>query len=197
MAHFQMSVLPIALISASLALPAGLVGAQAVSPNVKRLSVAADPLKNAVLIGRVAAGGMIFQLELEGSEAMWMQMGTPPAWGAHQPGADERFHMELKLSDPKSKTRIPYAKITFEAQNADSGKSMSLPLPPMWGSSGLHYSANSALLGDGIYAATVTVDVPTFQRELKDKDLWSKPVGAKFHFKLKNGKLIEVSKPNS
>lgn len=70
---------------------------------------------------------------------------------------------------------------------------MTLPLVPMWGSSGLHYSANSALLGNGRYAATVTVDVPTFQRELKDKDLWSKPVSAKFHFKLKDGRLTEVS----
>jgi hypothetical protein len=39
----------------------------------------------------------------------------------------------------------------------------------------------------------VTVAVPTFQRELKDKDLWSKPITAKYHFKLKDGKLIEVS----
>ena len=65
----------------------------------------------------------------------------------------------------------------------------------MWISSGLHYSANSALLGDGVYDATVQVDVPTFQRELKDKDLWSKPVLANFHFKLINGKLTEVSAP--
>ena len=63
----------------------------------------------------------------------------------------------------------------------------------MWGSSGLHYSDNSALLGDGTYAATLTVDVPTFQRELKDKDLWPAPVSAKFHFKPKDGKLTEVS----
>jgi uncharacterized protein involved in high-affinity Fe2+ transport len=63
----------------------------------------------------------------------------------------------------------------------------------MWGSSGLHYSANSTLLGNGSYAATVTVAVPTFERELKDKDLWSKPVSAKFHFKLMDGKLTEVS----
>ena len=62
-----------------------------------------------------------------------------------------------------------------------------------WGSSGLHYSANSALLGNGSYLATVTVDTPTFYRELKDKDLWSKPVSAKFHFKLTDGKLTEVS----
>jgi uncharacterized protein involved in high-affinity Fe2+ transport len=78
----------------------------------------------------------------------------------------------------------------------DTGKTMTLPLPPMWGTTGLYYSANSALLGDGNYAATVTVDVPTFGRELKDKDLWSKPVSAKFHFKLKDGKLTEVSAPS-
>ena len=122
-----------------------------------------------------------------------MQMGNPPTWGAHQPTADERYHVELKLTDPKTKTRIPYANISFAATNKDTGKTITLPLPPMWGSSGLHYSANSALLGDGSYAATVTVDVPTFQRELKDKDLWSKPVNARFHFKLANGKLTEVS----
>ena len=53
--------------------------------------------------------------------------------------------------------------------------------------------SNSALLGDGAYDATVKVVVPTFQRELTDKDLWSKPVHANFHFKLMNGKLTEVS----
>lgn len=62
----------------------------------------------------------------------------------------------------------------------------------MSGASGLHYSGNSALLGDGAYASTVTIAVPTFQREVKDKDLWSKPVTATFHFKLKFGKLTEV-----
>ena len=136
---------------------------------------------------------MIFQLELEGSEPMWMQMGNPPVWDAHKPGADERYHVEFKLTDPKSKTRIPYANINFAATNKETGKTITLSLPPMWGSSGLHYSANSALLGDGTYAATVTVDVPTFQRELKDKDLWSKAVSAKFHFRLADGKLTEVS----
>lgn len=164
-------------------------------PKVKTLEVAADPTKNAVLIGRVASGNMILQLELEGSEPMWMQMGTPPVWSAHQPAAGERYHVEMKLSDPKSKTRIPYANVSFAATHKETGKSTALSLPPMWGSSGLHYSANSALLGDGVYAATVTVDVPTFQRELKDKDLWNKPVSARFHFKLKDGKLVEVSEP--
>jgi len=167
--------------------------AQLAEPKVEKLAVAADPLKKAVLVGRVATGNMLFQLELEGSEPMWMQMGNPPTWDAHQPAADERYHVELKLTDPKSKTRIPYANINFAAINKETGKTITLPLPPMWGSSGLHYSANSALLGDGTYAATVTADVPTFQRELKDKDLWSKPVSAKFHFKLAGGKLTEVS----
>lgn len=168
--------------------------AQFAEPKVEKLAVASDPLKKAVLIGRAATGDMIFQLELEGSESMWMQMGNPPTWNAHQPADDERFHVELKLTDPKTKTRIPYANINFAATNKETGKTITLPLPPMWGSSGLHYSANSALLGDGTYAATVTVDVPTFQRELKDKDLWSRPVNAKFHFRLANGKLTEVSK---
>lgn len=167
--------------------------AQLAEPKVQKLAIAADPLKKAVLIGLVATGNMIFQLELEGSEPMWMQMGNPPIWDAHEPAADERYHVELKLSDPKSKTRIAYANINFTAINKASGKTIMLPLPPMWGSSGLHYSANSALLGDGTYEATVTVDVPTFQRELKDKDLWSTPVSAKFHFKLADGKLTEVS----
>jgi uncharacterized protein involved in high-affinity Fe2+ transport len=99
----------------------------------------------------------------------------------------------IEVTDPVTKTRIPYAGVTFAAKLAENGKTMSMALPPMWGSSGLHYSANSALLGDGTYGAVVTVDVPTFQRELKDKELWSSPVSAKFHFKLKDGKLTEVS----
>jgi hypothetical protein len=176
---------------------AGGAAAQLAEPNTKALRAAADPLKKAVLIGRVATGDMIVQLELEGSEPIWMQMGTPPVWGPPTPAADERYHVELKLTDPRSKTRIPYANITFAATNTDTSKTMTLTLPPMWGSRGLHYSANSSLLGDGAYTATVTVDVPTFQRELKDKDLWSKFASAKLHFKLKDGKLTEVSEPRA
>ena len=180
-------------VAVGLLMTAGGAAAQLAEPKVKTLAAVADPLKKAVLIGRVATDNMVLQLELEGSESMWMQMGNPPAWDVHTPGADERYHVEFKLTDPKSKTRIPYASITFAATNKDTGKTMTLPLPPMWGDSGLHYSANSALLGDGTYSATATVDVPTFQRELKDKGLWAKPVSAKFHFRLKDGKLTEVS----
>ncbi len=194
MADFHIKALAAALISVGLTTFGSAASAQSAVPGIKALVPAADPIKNAVLVGRVAAGNMLVQLEIEGAEPMWMQMGNPPVWGAHQPTKDERYHVELKLSDPKTKTRIPYASSTFAAKNVDSGKTMTLPLPPMWGSSGLHYSANSALLGDGVYAATVTVEAPTFQRELKDKDLWPKPVSANFHFKLKDGKLTEVSK---
>ena len=167
--------------------------AQLAEPKIKTLATAANPLEKAILIGRVATGEMVLQLELEGSEAMWKQMGKSSKWGAHTPTANERYHVEFKLDDPKSKTRIPYANITFAATNKDTKKTMNLALAPMWGSSGLHYSANSTLLGNGTYAATVTVAVPTFERELKDKDLWAKPVSAKFHFKLIDGKLTEVS----
>ena len=55
-----------------------------------------------------------------------------------------------------------------------------------------HRSRDGAMNRMG-YAATVTVDTPTFERELKDKDLWAKPVSARFHFRLKDGKVIEVS----
>lgn len=169
--------------------------AQTPDPKVKKLHVAADPLKGAVLVGRATTGNMVFQLEIEGAEAMWMPMGNPPVWGAHQPTADERYHVEFKLTDPRSKTRIPYVAVVFTATNRDNGRTMTLALPPMWGSSGLHYSANSALLGDGTYAATVTVGVPTFQRVLKDKDLWPQPITAAFHYRLHGGKLVEISQP--
>lgn len=172
---------------------AAAASAQAPEPSRKPLAVGADPVKKSVLIGRVTTANMVFQLELEGAEPMWMQMGNPPNWGAHTPAADERYHVEFKLIDPASKTRIPYAAVTFNATNRDNGKTVSLPLAPMWGSSGLHYSANSALAGDGVYAASVTVDVPSFQRELKDKDLWARPANARFHFRLRDGKVVEVS----
>ena len=188
-----MSKLPFAIMTIVCMTIAGSALAQVAEPKVKKLPVAADPMKKPVLIGQRATGNMHFQLELEASEAMWMQMGNPPVWGAHKPSADERFHVEFKLTDPKSKTRIPYANVTFTATNSDTGKDMKLILPPMWGSSGLHYSANSPLLGDGAYWAIVTVDTPTFQRVIEDKELWAKPVSAKFHFRLKEGKVTEVS----
>ena len=163
---------------------AGHALAQADDPQIKKLPIAEDPTQKAVLIGRNVTDNMIIQLEIEGSEAMWMKMGAKGTWGEHHPTAKEKYHVELKLTDPKSKTRIPYVKPVFKAKNMNTGKEMSLVLPPMWGGSGLHYSQNSALLGDGYYQATVTVNVPTFHRELKDKSLWAKPISSKFNFNL-------------
>lgn len=183
------------LLFSGLALAAMPAQGQTLEPKAKPLQKAADPAKDGVPIGKVTTGGMVFELAIEGAEAMWMPMGTPPVWGAHQPTADERYHVEFKLTDPRSKTRISYAEVSFAATNRDSGRTMTVALAPMWGSSGLHYSANSALLGDGVYAAMVSVGVPTFQRELKDKDLWNKPTTAAFHFRLSGGKIVEVTQP--
>ena len=107
----------------------------------------------------------------------------------------ELFHVEVKPIDPKSKTRISYAVVKFTAVNGDSGQKVEGKLHPMWGGSGLHYAMNSGLAGDGAYEATVTVDVPTFARDPKDKDRWMEPTSTKFHFRLAEGKLTEVSEP--
>ena len=185
----------VCVLFAGLALASFAAKAQAPEPRVEQLQSAADPVKDTVLIGTVTTGGMGIQFEIEGAVAMWMQMGSPPSWAAHPPGADERYHIEVKPTDPGSKTRIPYAEVSFAATNRDNGRTMTLALPPMWGSSGLHYAANSALLGDGAYAAVVTVAVPTFHRKLKDKALWDKPTAAAFHFRLRDGKIVEVTQP--
>jgi hypothetical protein len=169
--------------------------AQTTDPKILVLAAPSDPLKDAVLIGRVNSDGLALQLEIEGSEAMWMLMGSPPKWTEHAPTKDERYHVEFKVTDLATKTRLPYAVVTFTAKNMDNGKNVTAVLPAMWGSSGLHYSENSTLAGDGAYAAVVTVAVPSFAREMKDKNLWSKPIIGKFHFKLKDGKVIEVSEP--
>lgn len=167
----------------------------AAGPKVKMLSVAEDATKKTVLVGRAMAEGMIIQFELEPAKGMWMPMGNPPMWMEHKVGAGELFHVEVKPIDPKSKTRVSYADVKFSAVNRGSGKKTEIGLHPMWGGSGLHYAANSGLSGDGTYEATVTVGVPAFARDPKQKDLWNRPATAKFHFKLAGGKLTEVSEP--
>ena len=194
MAHLVRHLLALAFMTA---VPICGAHAQATDPKIVVLAAPKDPAKDAVLIGRAHGDGLSMQLEIEGAEAMWMAMGTPAKWREHAPAKGVLYHVEFKLTDLTTKTRLPYAAITFAATNKDNGKTVRLVLPPMWGSSGLHYSENSALAGDGTYSATVTVGVPSFAREMKDKALWSKPVVAKFHFKLKDSKLIEVSEPTA
>jgi uncharacterized protein involved in high-affinity Fe2+ transport len=169
--------------------------AQDKRPALKVLSAPEDATQKTVLVGRNLAGAMIIQLELEPAKGMWMQMGNPSTWMEHPVGTGELFHVEVKPIDPKSKTRISYAAVKFAAVNRDNGRKVDGMLHPMWGGSGLHYAMNSGLAGDGTYEATVTVDPPTFARDLKDKGRWMRPTSTTFHFRLADGKLTEVSEP--
>ncbi len=184
------------LIAALAAVLAGPVAAGH-APKVKVLATPVDASKahHGVLVGRASAGGMLIQLELEWGHGMWMLMGSPAKWQEHAVLPGELYHVEVKPIDPKSKTRIPGADLTFEAINKDTGKKVKCSLHPMWGGSGLHYACNNGLAGDGTYEATVTVGVPTFARGLDDKR-WMEPATGKFHFKLAGGKLTEVSEPD-
>ena len=185
------SPLMVALLASALCAPP-VFGAE---PKVKVLSPALDATQQTVLVGRNAVDNMVVTLEIEAAKSMWMQMGKPPVWMAHPVVKGERFHVEVKPVDPGSKTRIAYADVKFSAVNQDNRKKVSGKLEPMWGGSGLHYAYNSPLAGDGAYIATVTVGVPTFGRDAKNKDMWSKPVTTQFHFKLADGKLVEVTEP--
>ncbi len=167
--------------------------AQGAEPKVKMLSAAEDASQKTVLIGRNLADNMLITFELEAAKSMWMRMGTK--WTEHTVGKGEIYHVEVKPVDPKSANRIPYAEVKFSAVNRDNKKKVAGTLHPMWGSSGLHYAANSPLAGDGTYETTITIGVPSFARAATDKDMWMKPVTTKFHFKLMGGKIVEVSEP--
>ncbi len=189
------------------------VAAEGADAEVKVLETPKDPAQKTVLIGRALAGDMIIQLELEPAKGMWMAMTasvqiemdnskgrwvvltTPAKWAEHAIEKGELYHVEVKPIDPRSKTRIPYAEVKFKAVNRDNGKIVEDRLHPMWGGSGLHYAFNSGLAGDGTYEATVTVGAPTFARDLEDKQRWMRTATAKFHFRLADGKLTEVSEP--
>ena len=123
-----------------------------------------------------------------------MLMGSPGKWQETGVFPGQSYHVEVKPIDPKSKTRISGADVTFEAVNKDTGKKVKGSLHPMWGGSGLHYAFNSGLAGDGTYEAWITVGVPAFARGLDDKR-WMEPATGKFHFKLAGGRLTEVSEP--
>lgn len=183
---------PLHLIVLAIALPLSTL-AQSAEPKVKVLSVAEDPTQKTVLIGRNAVDNMLVTFELEPAKSMWMQMSKK--WTEHPVSKGELYHVEVKPVDPKSLTRIPYAEVTFSALNRDNKKRVSGTLHPMWGGSGLHYAANSPLAGDGTYETTITVGTPAFGRASADKDLWAKSVTTSFHFKLKSGRVVEVSEP--
>lgn len=185
----------LATIVALLALPTLTVAQHPAAPNVKVLAAPEDPRLKTILVGRSEAAGMIIQFEIEPATTMVMPMGAPSKLIEPAPAAGEVYHLEVKPIDPRSKARISYAVVTFEATNRDNGKTLKGELHSMWGGSGLHYALNSTLLGDGTYDVMITVQPPTFSRSVKDKDLFARPASARFHFKLKGGALIEVSEP--
>ncbi|MCH9051648.1 MAG: iron transporter [Proteobacteria bacterium] len=184
----------VAVLAVALAGPTA--AGQSSRPKVKGLAtpVDASSAEHGVLVGRASAGGMLIQMELERANGMWMLMGSPAKWMEMGVTSSQLYHVEVKPIDPKSKTRIPYADVTFMAINKDTGEKVKGMLHPMWGGSGLHYALNSGLAGDGIYEAKVTVGVPTFARGMNDKR-WMEPATGIFHFKLADGKLTEVSEP--
>lgn len=191
----MMNKLIVAFAVAAVAAIATQAGHTSEAPIVKVLDSPKDATQETILIGRQRAGDMVIQFELEPAKAMWMPMGEPAHWMEHAPAADEVYHVEVKPVDPGSNTRISYAPVTFAAINRDTGERVEGALHPMWGGSGLHYAKNSALAGDGTYEAVVTVGVPLFGRDSRNVELWRKPVSATFHFRLADGKLVEVSEP--
>ncbi len=184
----------VAGLAAALAGP--VAAGQSLEPKVKVLDapVDASSAEHGVLVGRASAGGMLIQMELERANGMWMLMGEPAKWMEMGVAPSQLYHVEAKPIDPISKTRIPYANVTFTTTNRDTGETVKGMLHPMWGGSGLHYAFNSGLAGDGTYEAKVTVGVPTFARAVDDKR-WMEPITGNFHFKLTDGMLTEVSEP--
>ena len=160
---------------------------------ISRFSSPADPASETVLIGRTRVEDMVIQLELEPARAMPTVTGSPPKVTKHDVGEGELYHVKVIPIDPRSKKRIPYTSVTFQAFNKHNGRDVEAELQPMWNHSGLHYAFNSGLGGDGVYESKVIVGVPTFARDPNDPNRWMQPVVAKFHFRLAGGKLTEVS----
>jgi len=179
-----------------LAVLAGAVLSVVMPSDLAATSHGKDPTKETVLIGvQTAALGtpdeMAIKFELEPAKPMLMPAGMHGGKAmVMAPQPDQKYHFEVKPEDPKSKTRISYASVRITAVN-NSGKKVALELHPMWGSSGLHYAANGALPGDGIYTATVVVSAPTFARDaIKEKDRWMRPSKAEFRFRFEKGLII-------
>lgn len=64
-------------------------------------------------------------------------------------GTQRALSRRSETIDPGPQTRISYVRVKFNATDKSSGKKVRADLNPMWGGSGLHYSAYSTLAGDG------------------------------------------------
>lgn len=150
-----------------------------------------DPSKEGVLIGLKTVDKMNIKVEFEPSKGMHMLMNGK--WMDMNPAKDEPYHLEIKLEDPYSKTRISNSDIKLTITKS-TGETADYDLHPMWGSSGLHYADNGKLMGDGDYVVTVLANAPTFVRGSANKDLWINPISTDFEFSIKDG--IITSEPD-
>ncbi len=158
---------------------------------VLALNPAVDPSQVEQRVGYQTVDGRIVQLILEPSKDMWMLMDN--MWMQMFVQSSEKFHVEVKVTDPISKTRIPHSKIQFYAKNITTNATVDKELHPMWGGSGLHYAINHGLFGDGDYEAKITLEVPRFARSMEDKDKWMGTKDTMFYFRIKGDKLTHVS----
>jgi hypothetical protein len=168
---------------------------QGAEPRVQVLPAPEDATKKSVLVGRNLADNMIVTFEIEAAKDMWLHTGNPPKLRQRPVRKGEIYHLDVKPLDPKSNAVISYEHVTYRLLNRTTGRKMSGVLHPMWDNGGLHYAANSPLAGDGAYELTVSVGVPSFGRAAEYKELWLKPIATKFHFKIVDGKIMEVSEP--
>lgn len=98
------------------------VAQQPAAPKVKALRTPEDPRQKTILVGRTEVSGMIIQFELEPAKSMWMSFRNPSRVEEHAAQPDERYHVEVKPTDPASKTRIPFTRVSFGAVNRTTGK---------------------------------------------------------------------------
>lgn len=153
-----------------------------------------DPSKNTVLIGSKIVDNMRLKVEFEPSKGMYMNMNDK--WMTMNPAEDDLYHLEVKLEDPYSNTRIPNSSVKLFVTKESTEETISYDLHPMWGGSGLHYADNGKLMGDGNYNLTVLANAPTFVRGDSNKDLWLEAISADFKFSIENGIITSEADVN-
>ncbi len=153
-----------------------------------------NPSEHGVLVGSKIVDNMRIQLEMEPSKGMFM----PPIW-MWMGTMGKPYHMEVKLEDPYSETRISNSEVRLTITKVTTGAELSSDiLHPMWGGSGLHYAINGyamngSPLEDGEYLAKVTANPPQFMRGESNKHLWTAPISADFRFQIRKGNILSNS----
>ncbi len=161
---------------------------------VEAASRRGNPSEHGVLLGSKIVDNMRIIFEMEPSKGMFM----PPMY-MWMGTMGKPYHLEVKLEDPYSDTRIPYSDVALTMTNVTTGVEVGSDiLHPMWGGSGLHYAINGyatdgSPLEDGEYVATVTADPPRFMRGESNKHLWMDPISVEFRFQIRDGSILSGS----